>query len=306
MVLLTVLAALIVLILAAAFFSFRFTFYNKNDRDVTRDPYKTAMADLIESALKFRYKEVYITSYDGLRLFGRLYYQKKGAPFHIQFNGYRGNGLRDFAGGLQLALSTGQNVLLVDQRSHGRSQGHVITFGIRERRDVLSWMDFVTREYGADTPIYLEGVSMGAATVLMASDFDFPANVRGIVADCPYSSPMAIIAEVSKKLFRIRYLTYPLIILSAFLFGHFNILGAAAEKSVKSTKTPVLLIHGTGDHFVPYEMSVKIQAANPEMVTLVTVEGAPHGLSYLKDYEKYKAAFYTFTEKTCPAGDTGK
>lgn len=43
-----------------------------------------------------------------------------------------------FYGGLQLALKTGGNVLLVDQRAHGGSDGHTITFGIRERRAARS------------------------------------------------------------------------------------------------------------------------------------------------------------------------
>ena len=175
-----------------------------------------------------------------------------------------------------------------------------MTFGIRERYDVLSWINYVNKRYGESTAVYIEGVSMGAATVLMASDLDLPGNVRGIVADCPYSSPFAIIAEVARKVLHIRYLTYPFIFLSALLFGHFNIFASSPEKAVKKAKVPVLLIHGTGDHFVPYEMSVKIHAANPAAVTFVSVEGAPHGLSCICDFEKYKTAFFDFLGNTRP------
>ena len=86
----------------------------------------------------------------------------------------------------------------------------------------------------------------------------------------------------------------PLIAVSAFLFGHFRILSSSAEKSVRNTKLPILLIHGTGDNFVPFSMSEKICEANPEMIEFVSVEGAPHGLSCLKDHARYEGAVRDF------------
>ena len=281
-------------------------FYNGKRFDITYnvltgpdyDPYHDEMVSLIDAALTIPYEEISITSYDGKRLFGRLYLRDPSAPFFIQFNGYRGNGIRDFSGGLQLALQKGGNVILTDQRSHGRSEGTTITFGIRERKDVLSWVNYVCKTYGNDVPIYLEGISMGAATVLMASDLPLPENVKGILADCPYSSPIDIIRKVSKDLLKLSYIPYPFIILSAFLFGRFNILSSSAVEAVKHTKVPILIIHGTGDNFVPIEMSRRIRDANPDMVTLKEIEGAPHGLSYLKDRAQYKQSLDSFIDKT--------
>ncbi|MBO4413425.1 MAG: alpha/beta fold hydrolase [Clostridia bacterium] len=280
-------------------------FYNKNAADVTYDvltgedydPYHDKMISLIDEANAIPYEAVYTESYDGLKLFGRLYMQKEDAPLYIQFNGYRGNGIRDFSGGLKLALSYGHNVIVVDQRAHGRSEGHTITFGVKERRDVLSWVDYAIKRFGKDVRICIAGISMGAATVLMASDLPLPENVRGIVADSPYSSPFGIVAKVAKEMTHIDYVTYPFIYLGARLFGRFDILSSSALKSVKNAKVPIFIAHGTGDHFVPVEMSRAIKEANPDKVTLFEVEGAPHGLSFVKDYDAYKREFTRFIEK---------
>jgi len=299
-------ALIAAIILAASYAVYRIAFYNKNDKDVTYnvlsgedyDSYHDGMLKLIDDAVKLPYEEVFTDSYDGLKLFGRVYFRKKGAPFHIEFNGYKGNGIRDFSGGMQLALSLDENVLLVDQRAHGRSQGHTITFGVKERKDVLSWIDFVLTNYGKDTDIYLEGVSMGAATVLTASDLDLPSNVKGIIADCPFSDPLDIVSFVADEKTHIKNAAKPFIFLGALLFGGFNIKSASAVKAVAKTHTPILIIHGTGDHYVPVDMSRKIHDANPDLVELTEVDGAPHGLSYMKDYGRYRKAFLSFIEKT--------
>lgn len=294
-------ALLAVIFITAAVFVFYKAFYNGNRKDVTYkvlsgpdyDPFHDQMLDVIKAGVKIPYEEIFTDSYDNKKLYGRLYLRDPKAPFFIQFNGYRGNGLRDFSGGLQLALESGGNVILTDQRSHGKSTGNIITFGVKERRDVLSWVRYVCGRYG-DVPVFLEGISMGAATVLMASDLPLPGNVRGIIADCPYSSPLGIVSKVANDMFRLGRIMDPVIITSAFLFGHFRITSSSALKSVKKTNIPILIIHGNADHFVPLEMSRAIRDANPDKVTLVEIEGAPHGLSYIKDNETYKKVLFDF------------
>ena len=299
-----IIAFLIISFIAVSFAVFIKSYYNGNRKDVTYkvlsgkeyDPFHDQMLDVIKTAVKIPYEEISIISYDNKKLYGRLYLKDPKAPFHIQFNGYRGNGLRDFSGGLQLALQSGGNVILTDQRAHGKSDGSIITFGVKERKDVQSWVKYVSETYG-DVPVYLEGISMGAATVLMSADLPMP-NVKGIVADCPYSSPFGIVSLVAKRLFNSGKFLDPCIIVSAFIFGHFNILSSSALKSVKATKIPILIIHGNADNFVPLQMSRDIRDANPEKVKLVEIEGAPHGLSYLTDTETYKKVLYDFINST--------
>ena len=298
----SILGFLLILFLIGSFIAFKLAYYNKNDKDITYDvltgvgydQYHEQMIELIKGSDVLPYEEVSIKSFDGLVLKGRLYILDEKAPVHIQFHGYRGQAVRDFSGGVRLPMESGHNVLLIDQRAHGKSEGHVITFGIKERKDVLSWIDFVKARFGDDVKIALEGISMGAATVLMASNFDMP-NVKAIFADCPYSSPKEIILKVSRSMKLPDFVSIPLLSFGALLYGHFRWNSESAVKSVKETKIPILIIHGRADRYVPIEMSRKIKEANPSIV-LEEFDDAAHGMSYLVDMDRYKRLVREFTE----------
>ena len=139
------------------------------------------------------YEKVMTTSRDGITLAGRYYHVKDGAPVSIIFHGYRSNIGTDCNGGYYLSVKNGYNVLVVYQRAHRESGGKTITFGVKERFDCLDWIAYVNERFGENTPIFLMGLSMGAATVLMAAGLDLPSNVKGIMADCGFSSPKEIL-----------------------------------------------------------------------------------------------------------------
>ena len=222
----------------------------------------------------------------------------QGDTLQIQFHGYRGTALRDFCGGNKLAREAGHNTLVVDQRAHGRSGGTVISFGILERRDCLAWARYAVSRFGAGTPVFLSGVSMGASTVLMASELALPSNIIGIIADCPYSSPEAIMRKVCRVDMHLPpALVLPFIRLGARLFGHFDIRESDAVRAVKNTGVPILLLHGEDDRFVPCEMSREICAACAGDITCVTFPDAGHGLSYIIDTEKYKNEVTRFIDR---------
>ena len=243
------------------------------------------------------FESVATRSYDGLGLFGRYYHRDDTSPVCICFHGYRGSAVRDFSAMGQELMRTGYNVLLVDERAHFRSGGHTITYGIRERRDVLSWVEWANDRFGSDRPIYLFGISMGAATVLMASGLELPDNVRAISADCPYNVPKDIICHVSKKVGFHPSWAWPLIRLSALIYGRLNISEVSAAEAVKRTKAPILIIHGEEDDFVPPYMSEQVKEANPSMVERHTFPEANHGTSYFADRERYMRIVGAFLDK---------
>ena len=80
-------------------------------------------------------EEVEIRSRDGLTLRGKYYEYEKGAPLEIMFHGYRGNAARNLSGGVERCFTLKRNTLIVSQRAHGNSEGHVITFGYKEKYD---------------------------------------------------------------------------------------------------------------------------------------------------------------------------
>jgi len=241
------------------------------------------------------FEQLYIRSRDALTLAGRYYHAADGAPLQIQFHGYRGSAMRDFCGGHKLARSLGHNTLVIDQRAHGESDGRTISFGVNERYDCLAWAEYAAKRWPG-TPILLSGVSMGAATVIMASELDLPANVRGVIADCPYASPERIIAKVCRDMHLPPAVALPFIRAGARVFGGFRLGDADAAQAVKNARVPVLILHGGDDRFVPCEMSAEIERANPGMVQRHTFPGAGHGLSCVVDGERYGRIVEEFVE----------
>lgn len=260
------------------------------------DVFREEITECITRLNALPYERVYITSADGLRLTGRYYPAKPGAPLVIACHGYRGTPSRDFSAGADIYRDMGCALLLIEERAQCGSEGRTITFGAMEKYDVLLWTRWAARRF-AGVPILLGGVSMGAATVLMASALDLPDAVRGIVADCPYSSAWDILRSVGTKL-HFPAAAEPLARLSAKIFGGAELSAADALSAVKSAKVPILLIHGEADNFVPCDMSRAIAAANPEMIEFHTFPGAGHGLSCLVDRERYKSLVAAFAART--------
>lgn len=293
-------------ILLGAYYAYRVAFYSpeKNRTDTIEFPAGEGyddkmdhMQDLVRQMSELPFEAVTITSFDGKTLYGRYYHVRDGAPLQIQLHGYRSHAFRDFCGGAKLAMKLGHNVLLADQRAHGKSQGSTISFGVLERFDCRSWAYYAHERFDADVPIILTGISMGAATVLMASDLELPETVRGIVADCPYSSPKEIIVKVAGEMGMPPKLAGVFCGLGAFLYGHFRLGSASAADSVKRTKLPVLLLHGESDTFVPCEMSRRIYDACASEKQLETFPDASHGVSYLKDPKRYESVVQGFVAR---------
>jgi fermentation-respiration switch protein FrsA (DUF1100 family) len=304
------LISLLLIILLAAFlyalyFGYKLAFqyddpldspYNYPDTDQTRKV-KPVLDPAIAAFLEAPYEDVSITSHDGLKLTGRYYHVSDGAPLEIQCHGYKGNPFVDFAGAWSIAKAAGRNVLLINQRCHGGSEGHTITFGVLEREDVLAWIAYANNRFG-QIPILLNGVSMGAATVLMVAGLDLPDNVKAIIADCPYDAPSNIIKKVlGQDMGMPVKLVYPLIRLGGILYGRFNLNADSPVEAVKRSKLPILLIHGDDDRFVPHPMSCNIAAAAPETIAFYTISGAAHAMNYVTDPEGYTAIVTAFTER---------
>ncbi len=298
-------AAVLLAVLGIAYLCYRMAFYAPPRKKPAGDAIEIPKGEIYEAfrapmeawtreVRAMPCEEVAITSFDGLKLYGKFYEYAPGAPIELMFHGYRGSAERDLCGGVQRCFRVGRSALIVDQRCGGKSDGHVITFGIREHRDCLSWVAFMVRRFGPEVKIILTGISMGAATVLMAADKPLPENVIGILADCGYSSPKAIIKKVIRQIGLPAGLSYPFVKLGARVFGHFDIEETAPVEAVKKSTVPVIFFHGEADDYVPCEMSRENFESCASKKRLVTIPGAGHGLSYPAAPEVYLQALREF------------
>ena len=273
----------------------------KGDRVVPKgdqyEPYAESILRGVDRVLPERYEPVTIQSQDGLKLYGKYYHTADDAPLTIFFHGYRCGSIRDGNGAFLLSKERGYNVLMVDQRAHGQSEGMVMTFGIKERLDCLSWIAYANERFGAQKPIVLMGISMGAATVLMAAGEKLPENVRCVVADCPFSAPKEIIQTVIKSMKLPVGLLYPLAKWSAKVYGGFDLEETSITEAVKKSKIPILFIHGEDDRFVPCHMGQSCYEACVSEKQIFLVKGAGHGLSHCVDAEGYAGTVHGFLDK---------
>ena len=305
-ILLGAVALLLIVILIGAFVGYRIAFsvprmsdeerYRLPDNKVYR-PFLAESARMTRQARSLPYESVWTKARDGVRLHGKYYEAAPGAPLQILFHGYRGAGERDFGRGLPFAMECGHNVLLVDQRAHGQSGGRCLTLGAKERYDALTWIRYAVDRFGPDTKIVLVGISMGAATVLMAAGLGLPDNVKGIVADCGYTSVADILRHVIGEMGLPVKLFFPLLRIGGWLYGGFDVNAASAADAMTRCTVPVCFLHGEADNFVPCRMSRenhRLCAAGQKR--LVTVPRAGHGLSYMVDPERYTAEVTAFLD----------
>ena len=292
-------------ILTIAYYCYRRIFYSKPRRKLKDNEfelpvgeiykkYQDEMISWVKEARKLPHETIEIKSFDKLTLRGKYYEYKKGAPIELLFHGYRGYGERDLSGGIERCFKLGRNALIVDQRACGESEGHIITFGIKESLDCLSWINFAIEKFGNNSQIILTGISMGASTVMMVADKDLPSNVKYILADCGYSSPKEIIKKVIKDMKLPPQLIYPFVKLGAKLFGHFNLEENSPLDCLQKAKIPVIFIHGEDDDFVPCEMSKQLYKLCSSPKSLITIPNAGHGLCYPVDKETYLKALKDF------------
>lgn len=307
-IILGIITAIILFVLSVSYICYRIVFFvtKKQKKEVREsmlptgkiyEPYHEQMLKWIQEARQMPHEEFTITSFDGLKLYGKYFECDKNAPIELMFHGYRGSAERDLSGGVQRCFKLGRNVLIVDQRTSCNSEGNVITFGVNESKDCLAWIDFMIHHFGSDVKIILTGISMGASTVLMAAGRDLPPNVVGVLADCGYSSAKEIIKKCAKDMHLPADLVYPFIKLGARLYGHFDLEEYSPLEAMKTCMLPVIFVHGEDDDFVPCEMSRIIHSKCQSPKYLLTTAGAGHGTVYLADNPGYlKAVSEFFTE----------
>ncbi len=300
----SIIFGLIIILLIIEFFLYHLVFYSPkkyqlddyhsfdNGQYLT---YKETIHQMIDRLRDIPYEDAYITSFDKKKLRARVYKNSASKQVAIMFHGYRGTAYRDFSGGAYEVISMGLNVILVDERAHGKSKGHTITFGNREKKDVLSWIEYAKKTFGDDVEIILVGISMGGASVLMAAELT-PDDIK-IVADCPFCTPKEIINATMMKQKLPTKLLYPFVALAMLIYGRTNLNKSSAYKSVKNSNHQILIIHGDSDSIVPYQFSKRLAEENPDKIRYELFKDADHGMSYLLDKTRYQKLIKEFIEK---------
>ena len=289
--------SLFLLIIVGGFYTFVVACVRRKEQSwlVKEQIDKTAYKDYYDYILysdkwlrEHKAKDVFAMSEDGLQLHG-LWVAAKNPRGTILFaHGYRSTYLVDLSLALEMYYGYGFNLLIPDQRAHGKSQGRYITFGVKESDDMKCWINYHNETF-SNQPIVLVGLSMGASTMMYLADQDLPSNVSGIIADCGFSSPKEIIASVFRA---VTHMPPKLCLwvtnICTKLFAGFRLDEKDSRILLRNSKLPVFLIHGEDDGFVPCEMTKEAFAVCRQPKMILLVDGADHGHSYIVDQKLYQ------------------
>lgn len=230
-------------------------------------------------------KRLYFTNALGETYYADLIPNGNSKKYIILVHGYRASALKNFAPILEKYYNMGFSILMPELPAHGQSYGKYITFGYDESSIMLAWANWLILRLGPDISIVYNGVSMGAATVTMLSGKQLPKSVKGIIADCGYTSAIDIFKYILKKDFDLP--AFPIINIAnviACVLANFSFRECSSIEAVKNATVPMLFFHGKEDKFVPYQMSIDVyNACASEVKELVLIEGAGHCMSYLVD-----------------------
>lgn len=283
------LGVLIIVILASVII-FSILFFNivLNKRFLNLRPYAGLNPD--------EYEWVHIIS-DDLKLQGYLKEDAATDKYVILIHGYTGSGATMLEYD-DYYVENDYNILIIDHRIHGNSDGQYCTMGIKETDDILMWIDFIVSR-NPNAEIVLHGISMGAAAIMMATGSeDIPDNVVAAIEDCGFTS---VIDEFGSQIkMRVGIEARPLLkasslyakIKAGFFYGENSPIEA-----VKRSSTPTLFIHGTADDFVPFYMLQELYDSASCEKEMVEIEGAEHVMSHVVDPEKYWSAVDSFLKK---------
>lgn len=237
------------------------------------------------------FEQLKMASRDGLELSG--YYLPASKPTDklvILTHGYLGNAKQMGLFGVYYYEELGYNIFMPDARGHGKSEGDYYGFGWPDRLDLIDWSTKLVDKLGADTEIVYHGLSMGGATVLMASgEESLPSQVKAIVADSTYESVYQLFSYQMTRMFYIP--AFPLLDSTSLLTkirAGYSFREASVREEVEKTDIPILYIHGKSDTFVPVEMANDLYNHTSSKAELFLVDDANHGESFALDQDGYK------------------
>lgn len=248
----------------------------------------TEIRNLAKFLIDNKPKKITIKSNDGLKLTGFVFRQKPDTHrWAIIVHGYRKDH-KSMTAYTRNFYEKGFNILVVDLRACGESEGKFLSYGYFEKEDISLWCDYIIKN-DVEAEILLFGHSMGATVVMQYAGIDDKKQVKCFIEDCGFTNAWDMNKIELKKRFNIP--SFPILHLSNLLcrvrFG-FYLNDADAVNALKKCAKPMMFIHGTCDNYVPFEMlDVLYDAIKSNKKEKIIAEGASHVESIYLLGDKY-------------------
>ena len=241
-----------------------------------------------------QFEKLSIVSSDNLKLYG-FYKDNNSNNLAIVVHGYGGNHF-DVYMQCMMFERRGYSILALDLRAHGDSEGDMLTMGLYEHTDLISWIEKMLEI--KNYKIVLYGISMGASTVCMALGEKLPSNVICAIEDCGFDNANREFSYVfSRNKFKLKWI-YKIFYRYVKTVKKIDLKKIDVAKKLAKSQLPVLFIHGGADNFVPTEMVYNLYGAvNESRARLFIVEGAGHGDAFESNPSLYRQEVYNFLSK---------
>lgn len=188
----------------------------------------------------------------------------------------------------------GINVLLIDARAHGLSDGRYNTIGFEESKDALAWARFIHDSYNIKSIIF-HGICIGGAGAVYAMTSDnCPDYIDGMIGEGMfprfYESMKNNLKERKKPVFILNDL---IDMWMKHYTGHSMKIGPI--DFIGKLKKPLLMIHSREDTYsLPVNAQRLYDLAGSKNKTLVWYDHGRHSMLRLTDTEKYDNAVKAF------------
>jgi fermentation-respiration switch protein FrsA (DUF1100 family) len=200
-------------------------------------------------------EDVWLTTLDKVRVNAWYLPNSASEKVLLWFHGNAeniGHGLEH----LRFYSRLGVNVLALDYRGFGKSGGSPDETGVY--RDADAAYDYLIRERHIQPQnIIVFGHSLGGA---VATDLASRRECGGLIVQSSFTSAK----DMARRMFRIPLLEY-------IPRSQFDSLA-----KIRRVRAPILIVHGTRDHVVPFSMGQRLFAAAPEPKFFFPVEDAGH------------------------------
>ena len=136
---------------------------------------------------------------------------------------------------------------------------------------------------------------MGCTTALLSLGCNINHRVKGVIADCGYSSMKDVMEQLSSTWYKVP--SFPIVgIVDLYckMFAGFSMSETDTTSALKENTIPILFIHGEEDTFVPCEQARTNYARTQGPKELVWIKGAHHAESIITDPELYHAKLEYF------------
>lgn len=191
----------------------------------------------------------------------------------------------------------GYNVMSIDQRAHGNSDGRFNTLGFEEHKDLMAWAELIHEKFGVRS-IVLHGICIGSSASLMALTSErCPSYIDGLVAEGMYptfyESFRNHMIELKKPIFPSLQLVD---LWMRFYTGHSMKRGNI--HIIHKLNKPLLMLHSKEDLYsLPARAQDLYDACGSDQKTLVWFEHGAHSKLRPTDTERYDAAITAFLTK---------